>query len=125
MSNSEPHRKASFRKRIARTLLSHRIDGVVATNTTVDRSSIAGVKHAEEAGGLSGRPLEDRSTTVIRALAAELQGALPIVGVGGIMSGRDAQEKIAAGATLVQIYTGLIYRGPELVTEIAEALARN
>jgi len=110
-------------KRIARTLLAQRIDGVVATNTTVDRSGIAGVKHAEEAGGLSGRPLKDRSTAVIRALATELQAALPIIGVGGIMSGADAQEKIAAGATLVQIYTGLIYRGPELVAEIAEALA--
>jgi len=110
-------------KRIARTLLAQRIDGVVATNTTVDRSGIAGVKHAEEAGGLSGRPLKDRSTAVIRALATELQAALPIIGVGGIMSGADAQEKIAAGATLVQIYTGLIYRGPGLVREIARALA--
>jgi dihydroorotate dehydrogenase len=111
-------------RRIARTLMAHRIDGVIATNTTTDRSVVAGSPHAEEAGGLSGRPLAAKSNAVIRTLAAELGGALPIIGVGGIMSGADAKEKIAAGATLVQIYTGLIYRGPELVAEIAQALAR-
>ena len=79
--------------------------------------------HADEAGGLSGRPLKARSTAVIAALAKALDGALPIIGVGGIMSGADAREKIAAGAALVQIYTGLIYKGPTLVAEIAEALA--
>ena len=111
-------------RRIARTLMAHRIDGVIATNTTTDRSAVAGSPHAEEAGGLSGRPLGAKSNAVIRTLAAELDGALPIIGVGGIMSGADAKEKIAAGATLVQIYTGLIYRGPELIAEIAQALAR-
>ena len=84
---------------------------------------MAGSPHAEEAGGLSGRPLGAKSTAVIRTLAKELAGALPIIGVGGIMSGADAREKIAAGAALVQIYTGLIYKGPALVAEIAEALA--
>jgi len=109
--------------RIARLLIAHRCDGVVATNTTVDRSAVAGLGHADEIGGLSGRPLKDPATAVIRALATELGGAMPIIGVGGIMSGADAREKIAAGATLLQIYTGLIYKGPGLVAEIAAALA--
>jgi dihydroorotate dehydrogenase len=111
-------------RQIARILIAQRCDGVIATNTTVDRSAVEGHAHAGQAGGLSGRPLKDKATAVIRALAAELGGALPIIGVGGIMSGADAREKIAAGATLVQIYTGLIYKGPELVAEIATALAR-
>jgi dihydroorotate dehydrogenase len=110
-------------RRVARSLTAHKIDGVVATNTTTDRSSIAGSPHSDEAGGLSGRPLQAKSTGVIRTLAAELRGSIPIIGVGGIMSGADAKEKIAAGATLVQVYTGLIYKGPDLITEIAEALA--
>jgi dihydroorotate dehydrogenase len=110
-------------RRIARSLIAHKIDGVVATNTTTDRSAVTGSPHGEEAGGLSGRPLKAKSTAVIRMLAAELAGAIPIIGVGGIMSGADAKEKIAAGATLVQVYTGLIYKGPKLVAEIAEALA--
>ena len=111
-------------RRIARTLVAHRIDAVVATNTTTDHAAVAGLRHAAEPGGLSGRPLNEKSTATIRVLAAELGGALPIIGVGGIMSGSDAQEKIAAGATLVQIYTGLIYRGPELVPELVRALAK-
>ena len=110
-------------RRIARSLVAHAIDGVIATNTTIDRSAVTGQPNANEAGGLSGRPLREKSTAVIRTLAAELAGALPIIGVGGIMSGADAREKLSAGATLVQIYTGLIYKGPELVGEIAEAVA--
>ncbi len=110
-------------RRIARSLVAHSIDGVIATNTTVDRSAVAGQPNADEAGGLSGRPLREKATAVIRTLATELAGALPIIGVGGIMSGADAREKLTAGATLLQIYTGLIYKGPELVAEIADALA--
>jgi len=110
-------------KGVARLLVKHRIDGVIATNTTVARTDVQGHPHAEEAGGLSGRPLRARSTAVIRTLALALDGALPIIGVGGILTGADAREKIDAGATLVQIYTGLIYRGPQLVAECAEALA--
>jgi dihydroorotate dehydrogenase len=110
-------------RQIARVLMAQRCDGVIATNTTVDRSAVAGLAHGAEAGGLSGRPLKDKATAVVRTLAAELGGAMPIIGVGGIFSGADAREKIAAGATLVQIYTGLIYKGPELVGEIAAALA--
>ena len=110
--------------RIARTLVALAIDGVIATNTTADHDAVAALPHGNESGGLSGAPLKERSTAAIRRLAKALDGALPIIGVGGILSGDDAREKIAAGATLVQVYTGLIYRGPELVAEIAEALAR-
>ncbi len=110
-------------KSLARLLVKHRIDGVIATNTTIARSAVQGLPHADEAGGLSGRPLRAQSTAVIRTLAHALDGALPIIGVGGILTGDDAREKLDAGATLVQIYTGLIYRGPQLVAECAEALA--
>ncbi len=108
---------------IARLLVRHAIDGVVATNTTLSRDGVAGQPHADEAGGLSGRPLRARSTAVVARLARALDGALPIIGVGGILSGADAREKIDAGATLIQIYTGLIYRGPDLVAECARAVA--
>ena len=108
---------------IARILVRHGIDGVIATNTTLARDRVAGLAHADEAGGLSGAPLRERATTVLRVLADVLDGALPIIGVGGIMSAEDAREKICAGATLVQLYTGLIYRGPELVAECVRGLA--
>jgi dihydroorotate dehydrogenase len=108
---------------IARLLVAHRIDGVIATNTTVSRAAIRGNPRADETGGLSGRPLREQATRVIRQLAKALDGALPIIGVGGILSGADAREKIDAGATLVQLYTGLIYRGPRLVSECAAATA--
>jgi dihydroorotate dehydrogenase len=111
-------------KEIAATLLRHKIDGVIATNTTLSRTAVTGMKHGDEAGGLSGKPVFEASNSVIRKLRAELGSEVPIIGVGGIMSGDDACEKLAAGASLVQIYTGLIYRGPALVTECVEALAR-
>ncbi len=109
---------------IAKLLVRHRVDGVIATNTTVARDAVPGLRNADEAGGLSGRPLREQSTAVVRTLAKALDGALPIIGVGGILCGADAKEKIDAGATLVQIYTGLIYRGPALVAECAKALAQ-
>jgi dihydroorotate dehydrogenase len=109
---------------VARLLVEHRIEGVIATNTTIARDGVAGQRHAEETGGLSGAPVRERSNAVIRALAATLDGALPIIGVGGILSGDDARAKIEAGASLVQLYTGLIYRGPALVAECVKALAR-
>jgi dihydroorotate dehydrogenase len=109
---------------IARLLAAHRIDGVIATNTTLARDAVAGERNAQETGGLSGAPLRERATAVVRTLADALDGALPIIGVGGIFSGNDAREKIAAGASLVQLYTGLIYRGPALVAECVKALAR-
>ncbi len=109
---------------IAALLMMHRIDAVIATNTTIARDLVAGLPHAEETGGLSGAPVRAASTRVIRELARHLQNEVPIIGVGGILSGADAQEKIAAGAVLVQLYSGLIYRGPELVNECVQALAR-
>ncbi|MDL1862527.1 quinone-dependent dihydroorotate dehydrogenase [Betaproteobacteria bacterium PRO7] len=108
--------------RVADALVAHGMDAVIATNTTIARDRVAGLPHAEEAGGLSGAPLFERSTEVVRTLAAHLKGALPIVAVGGILSGADAVAKVEAGATLVQIYTGLIYRGPALVAECRRAL---
>jgi dihydroorotate dehydrogenase len=109
---------------IARRLVASRCEGVIATNTTIARSAVAGMPHADEQGGLSGGPVRERSTAVIHTLAKALDGALPIIGVGGILSGDDAREKVAAGASLVQIYTGLIYRGPDLVAECVKALDR-
>ncbi|MCX7193965.1 MAG: quinone-dependent dihydroorotate dehydrogenase [Proteobacteria bacterium] len=109
-------------EQIARLLMQHRIDGVIATNTTLSREGVENLPHGSEAGGLSGAPVKDKSTYVIRQLAAILQGALPIIGVGGILSGADAVEKVAAGASLVQIYSGLIYKGPTLVAECAAAI---
>lgn len=107
---------------IADLLMAHNIDAVIATNTTLSREKVQGLPHADEAGGLSGAPVRDQSTWVIRQLASRLQGALPIIGVGGIFNGEDAKEKIAAGASLVQVYSGLIYQGPELVHNIRKAL---
>ncbi len=107
---------------IARIVVAHRMDGIIATNTTISREATKGMPHGEETGGLSGAPVFEASNRVIAALAHHLDGALPIIGVGGIMSGADARAKIAAGASLVQFYTGLIYRGPGLVAEVARAL---
>jgi len=110
-------------KQIAMLLMRHHIDGVIATNTTLSRDGVVeNLQHGNETGGLSGAPVRDKSTAVIRSLAAELQGSLPIIGVGGILNGADAVEKMQAGAALVQIYSGLIYRGPALVGECAEAI---
>ena len=109
--------------RIADALVAHGIDAVIATNTTIAREAVAGLPHATEAGGLSGRPLRWRSTQVVRQLSEHLQGTLPIIGVGGILEPGDAVEKIRAGASLVQLYTGLIYRGPALIRECRQALA--
>jgi dihydroorotate dehydrogenase len=112
-------------KNIADALLRHKFDGVIATNTTISRDAVQGMQHAEEAGGLSGSPVFDASNQVIRALKAELGDALPIIGVGGILSGADARAKMDAGAGLVQLYSGLIYRGPALIRECADALRRD
>ncbi len=111
-------------KNIAALLIKHRINGVIATNTTLSREGVEGLPHGNETGGLSGAPVRDKSTAVIRQLAAELNGALPIIGVGGILNGADAVEKMQAGAALVQVYSGLVYRGQELVTECAAAIKR-
>jgi len=107
---------------VAATLLRHGIDGVIATNTTVARDAVQGLAHADESGGLSGRPLAAASNRVIGRLRTALGPAVPIIGVGGVLGGADARAKIDAGATLVQLYTGLIYKGPALVREAALAL---
>lgn len=109
-------------QQIAATLRTHRIDAVIATNTTLARDAVAGLPHADETGGLSGAPLTDASTAVVAALHRELGDDIPIIGVGGIVDGASARTKINAGAQLVQLYTGLIYRGPALVAEAAAAI---
>ena len=111
-------------KVIAATLKANGIDGVIATNTTINRDAVMGLPFADEAGGLSGGPVFEASNRVIAQLRAELGAGFPVIGVGGVMSGADAQAKITAGADLVQIYTGLIYKGPALVAEAARALAK-
>jgi dihydroorotate dehydrogenase len=107
---------------IAATLQRHGMDGVIATNTTIGRAAVQGMRHAEETGGLSGAPVLEASNQVIRQLRAALGSRFPIIGVGGIMSADDAVSKIRAGADVVQIYTGLIYEGPALVTKAAKAI---
>ena len=107
---------------IAKTLKRHGMDGVIATNTTIARDAVKGMAHAEEAGGLSGAPVLEASNRIIRLLRTTLGPQFPIIGVGGVMSAKDAASKIEAGADVVQIYTGLIYRGPGLVDEVARAL---
>ena len=108
----------------ARVLGSLEVDGVVATNTTIARPGVESARFASEQGGLSGRPLMTQSTTVLRKLRTRLPTSIPLIGVGGILEGADAATKQAAGATLVQFYTGLIYRGPVLIGESVEAMRR-
>ena len=107
---------------VARIAMAQKMDAVIATNTTVSRDKVLGLPHANEQGGLSGAPLREASTEVIRHLARALDGALPIIGVGGIMSAADARDKLEAGASLLQLYCGLVYRGPQVVREIVSGL---
>ena len=109
-------------KLVAVSLKQREVDAVIAGNTTLDRDLVKSSPFAEEAGGLSGAPLTGKSTDVIKLLNAELSGVLPIIGVGGIMTGQQAKEKIDAGASLVQIYTGFIYEGPSLIKACVEAI---
>lgn len=105
------------------TLMAHGIDGVIATNTTIARKRVEGLQHAQETGGLSGAPLRERSTEVVRLIADHVEGELPIIASGGVMTGKDAVEKMEAGAQLVQLFTGFIYNGPKLVADSVEAVA--
>ena len=107
---------------VAKVLVEQGIDGVIATNTTIARDAVKHLPHGAEAGGLSGRPVREASTQAVKILAEELDGELPIIGVGGIDSGEAAAEKVRAGAALVQVYTGFIYRGPALIADAARAL---
>jgi dihydroorotate dehydrogenase len=109
---------------IAELALKHRIDGLIATNTTIGRTGVEGHRNAVEAGGLSGRPVLRISTDILRKLAAILKGRIPLIGVGGILAGADAKAKIDAGASLVQIYTGFVFRGPALIADVRRALKR-
>ena len=109
---------------VARVLRDLSVDGVIATNTTVSRLSVQAHPLAHETGGLSGAPLMEQSTAVLRKLRTRLPDHIPVIGVGGILSGADAVAKMSAGASLVQCYTGLVYRGPELVSECVEAIRR-
>ena len=111
-------------KLIAELLLDKEIDAVIATNTTISRDEVKGLENAGEQGGLSGVPVYKQSTHVVKVLAKCLQGRIPIIAAGGIFSAEDAQEKISAGADLVQIYTGFIYKGHDLIKECAQALSK-
>jgi dihydroorotate dehydrogenase len=108
-------------KSITEAVIRHGIDGLIATNTSVSREGVEGLRYASEAGGLSGAPILDRSTRILSLLNALIDGKATLIGAGGILSGGDAAEKFAAGASLVQLYTGLIYRGPRLVSECVSA----
>lgn len=108
----------------ARVLADLRVDGVIATNTTVNRINVPGARHAGESGGLSGKPLMGQSTMVLRMMRTRMPESIPLIGVGGILSGADAVTKMAAGASLVQCYTGLVYRGPVLIGECVDAIRR-
>jgi dihydroorotate dehydrogenase len=109
---------------IAEVLLHTGIDGVVCSNTTIDHAAVADDPHGNEVGGLSGKPLFDRSTAVLAGMRRRLQGRVPLIGVGGILDGSDAAEKLEMGASLVQLYSGLIYRGPPLVAECVNEIRR-
>jgi dihydroorotate dehydrogenase len=118
-----PDMTACELQQVARCLLSNQVDGVIATNTTVVRNGVESMPYADEAGGLSGAPLLQRSTDTIRELSTILNQCLPIIGVGGICSEADAIAKLAAGASLVQLYSGLVYQGPALIGRSVRALA--
>jgi len=109
-------------KSIAKSLIDNGIDGVIATNTTLSREGVEGLEFGDEQGGLSGQPVKEKSTLVIKLLSEALDNKLPIIGVGGIASSDDANEKLQVGASLVQVYTGFIYQGPPLVKEIVNGL---
>ena len=109
---------------IAEVLLDTGIDGVICTNTTIDHASVTDDPQSAEMGGLSGKPLFDRATAVLAGMSRRVQGRIPLIGVGGILDGSNAAEKVEAGAALVQIYSGLIYRGPQLVNECVDEMRR-
>jgi dihydroorotate dehydrogenase len=119
-----PDLSAEEVKQLAEAFAKHQIDAVIATNTTMSRDEVSGLKIADEAGGLSGAPVFEKSTEVVRLFRAALPQDLPIIAAGGIMSAEDALAKLDAGAALVQIYSGLIYRGPSLVREVIETIAK-
>ncbi|HEY9049952.1 MAG TPA: quinone-dependent dihydroorotate dehydrogenase [Gammaproteobacteria bacterium] len=112
-------------EKLTDTFAAHKVDAIIATNTTFSREGVEGLPYADEQGGLSGRPVKNKSDHVLQVMAAHLQGEIPVIAVGGIFSGKDAVHKMHLGASLVQVYTGFVYRGPELIREIAQSLVRN
>jgi dihydroorotate dehydrogenase len=108
---------------VASALIESGMDAVIATNTTLSREGVEGLPHGDEAGGLSGAPVREKSTHIVKVLAGELAGRMPIIAAGGITEGKHAAEKIAAGASLVQIYSGFIYKGPALIRQSVDAIA--
>ena len=120
-----PDLKEGEVQELAEAFVNHEIDAVIATNTSMGRDKVIGSKHAEEVGGLSGRPIFEHSTDIVRQFRAALPDTLPIIAAGGVMSGDDAVKKLEAGASLVQIYTGFIYQGPALVAELINSIERN
>jgi dihydroorotate dehydrogenase len=119
-----PDLSAEEVRQLAEAFAKHQIDAVIATNTTMSRDEVSGLKNADEAGGLSGAPVFEKSTEIVRQFRAALPQDLPIIAAGGIMSAEDAMAKLDAGAALVQIYSGFIYRGPSLVREVIETIAK-
>ncbi|WP_372767147.1 quinone-dependent dihydroorotate dehydrogenase [Pseudoalteromonas sp.] len=109
-------------QQVSESLINNKIDGVIATNTTLDRTAVQGMKHADEAGGLSGHPVRQKSTEIIKEIKRLTNGELPIIGVGGIDSAESAKEKLSAGADLIQVYTGFIYQGPPMIKKIIDGL---
>ena len=120
-----PDLNADEVQELAEAFTQYEIDAVIATNTTMARDKVAGLKHAEEAGGLSGRPVFEQSTDIVRQFRAALPDAMPIIAAGGIMSGQDALKKLEAGASLIQIYSGFIYQGPALIAEIINSIEQD
>ena len=108
---------------MAEVVVRNQFDGLIATNTTISREAVKGMRHAEEQGGLSGAPVKDRSNQVLAAFRAALPAEIALIGTGGITCGKDAAEKMELGASLVQFYTGFVYKGPELVGNCLKAIA--
>lgn len=111
-------------QQLAQVFVAQQIDAVIATNTTIEREAVKGDRYADEAGGLSGAPLTEAAHQAVAILQQTLAGKIPIIGVGGIMSAQDAEDKLAQGAQLIQLYSGLIYRGPELLGDVLKRLSR-
>jgi dihydroorotate dehydrogenase len=107
---------------LARRLLSFELDGVIVSNTTVSRGAVAGERHASQSGGLSGAPLRSQANHALSLVSNEVKGKMAVIGVGGIVKGEDAAEKIRLGADLVQIYTGFIYQGPDLISNCVKSM---
>jgi len=117
-----PDMNAEDVQQVAQVFLKFGVDAVIATNTTIARDGVRHLKNGDQTGGLSGRPLLESSNTVLEQLVAELDGRIPVIGVGGILSGQSAEQKVVLGASLLQVYSGFIYKGPALIREAVNAI---